>query len=99
MFRLGEAIILPLNNQIKFEILCLQPKVSYFNSAVEKMEDACRRKSVYSLIHSRSIYEALIVVNFVPGDKDVQINMMERERVDWNEQSKCSPQNICHPFQ
>ena len=62
-------------NRIKLETLCLQPKVSYFNNAVEKMEDACRRISVFSLIHSRNIYRALTVLNFVLGDKDAQINM------------------------
>ena len=75
MFRLREAIIPPLNNQIKFEILCPQPKVSYLNNAVEKMEDACRRISVYSLIHSRNVYRALTMLNFVLGDKDLQISM------------------------
>ena len=49
--------------------------MSYFNNAVEKMEDACRRISVFSLIHSRNIYRALTVLNFVLGDKDAQINM------------------------
>ena len=49
--------------------------MSYLNNAVEKMEDACRRISVYSLIHSRNVYRALTMLNFVLGDKDVQISM------------------------